>query len=130
MITRKLVSRIKQSLKGYPAVALLGPRQSGKTTLAQSFNAHYFDLEQDSEKLRLNLLWDELTGKKKLLVLDEAQNYPEIFPRLRNAIDSDRKRMGRFLLLGSISPALIKETSEFLTGRISLIELTPSPFKS
>jgi predicted AAA+ superfamily ATPase len=59
------------------------------------------------------------------VVLDEAHNFPEIFPRLRSAIDTDRKRNGRFLLLGSVSPGLMKQVSEFLTGRIALVELCP-----
>jgi predicted AAA+ superfamily ATPase len=59
------------------------------------------------------------------VVLDEAQGWPEVFPRLRGAIDADRKRKGRFLLLGSISPALMVHVSESLAGRLSLIELTP-----
>ena len=62
---------------------------------------------------------------KETIVLDEAQNFPEIFSRVRNAIDEDRKRMGRFLILGSVSPGLMKEVSEFLTGRIALCELSP-----
>ena len=62
---------------------------------------------------------------KEMIVLDEAQNFPEIFPRVRSAIDKDRKRMGRFLILGSVSPGLMKEVSEFLTGRIALCELSP-----
>jgi predicted AAA+ superfamily ATPase len=57
--------------------------------------------------------------------LDEAQNFPEIFPRLRNAIDADRKRFGRFLILGSVSPGLMKSVSDLLTGRAALTELSP-----
>src|SRR5207248_2128735 len=58
-------------------------------------------------------------------ILDEAQEWPEVFLRLRGAIDADRKRQGRFLLLGSVSPALMTQVSESLAGRLSLLELTP-----
>ena len=129
MVLRELTSHIKNTLKNYPAMVLMGPRQCGKTTLAQSFHASYFDLEQDSERLRLNLEWDELMNNKKLLILDEAQADPEIFQKLRGAIDANRKRMGRFLLLGSVSPVLIKRISESLAGRVALVELTPLSFK-
>ena len=85
----------------------------------------YFDLEQEAERLRLDLDWDRLTAEKDLLILDEAHCWPEVFARLRGAIDRDRKRMGRFLLLGSVSPSLMVQVSESLAGRLSLIELTP-----
>lgn len=63
--------------------------------------------------------------RKPLVVLDEAQSWPEVFTRLRGAIDRDRRRTGRFLLLGSVSPALMARVSESLAGRLSLVELTP-----
>ncbi len=112
-------------LAAYPAVALIGPRQCGKTTLAQSIDGVYFDLEQQSERLRLDLEWDSRAAGRDLVILDEAQSWPEIFARLRGTIDRDRKRMGRFLLLGSVSPSLMVHVSESLAGRLSLIELTP-----
>ena len=129
MILREISTHINKLLKDYPTVVLLGPRQCGKTTLARSFKSHYFDLEQESERIRLNLEWDELTSHKELLILDEVQLDPEIFRRLRGTIDADRKRMGRFLLLGSVAPHLIRETSQSLAGRAALIELTPFSFK-
>ncbi|MCH9016103.1 MAG: AAA family ATPase, partial [Gemmatimonadetes bacterium] len=125
MLRRKVERQIKERLAAYPAVALIGPRQCGKTTLARKLDAVYFDLEQESERLRLDLKWDSLTGGIKLVILDEAQSWPEIFDRLRGAIDQDRGRMGRFLLLGSVSPSLMVHVSESLAGRLSLIELTP-----
>ena len=85
----------------------------------------YFDLEQEPERLRLDLEWDSLVAGEDLVILDEAQAWPEVFVRLRGAIDDDRRRMGRFLLLGSVSPSLMVEVSESLAGRLSLIELTP-----
>lgn len=112
-------------LAANPAVALIGPRQCGKTTLAQSLGGIYFDLEQEPERLRLDLEWDTLAAGRKLVILDEAQSWPEVFPRLRGTIDRDRKRTGRFLLLGSVSPSLMVRVSESLAGRLSIVELTP-----
>lgn len=112
-------------LAAYPAVALVGPRQCGKTTLAQAVGGTYFDLEQEPERLRLDLEWESLVAGKSLVILDEAQSWPEVFPRLRGAIDRDRRRAGRFLLLGSVSPSLMVKVSESLAGRLSLVELTP-----
>ena len=125
MIRRNFKIILSKNLKLYPAVALLGSRQVGKTTLAKEFDGIYFDLELEEDQLRLNLMWDELINQPALLILDEAQNYPEIFPKIRNAIDQKRKQNGRFLLLGSVSPALMREVSESLAGRVALGELTP-----
>lgn len=125
MIRRKLTNTIISRLKQFPAVALLGPRQSGKTTLAKTFSARYYDLEVEQEKLRLDLQWDEITQSDHLIILDEAQSYPEIFPRIRSAIDNRRDTMGRFMILGSVSPGLMIQVSEYLTGRIALCELSP-----
>jgi len=128
MIRRHLTKLIKERLGTYPAVALLGARQSGKTTLARSFSKLYFDLELDQDRLRLDLQWNEVAAATSPVILDEAQNFPEIFPRIRAAIDSDRKRNGRFLILGSVSPGVMKQVSEFLTGRIAVLELSPFAF--
>jgi hypothetical protein len=106
-------------------VALVGPRQCGKTTLARSIPGVYFDLEREDDRLRLDLEWETLVAGKKLAILDEAQAWPEVFARLRGAIDRDRKRMGRFLLIGSVSPSLMVHVSESLAGRLSIVELTP-----
>jgi len=116
---------ITARLQTFPAVAVLGPRQVGKTTLAKTFSKTYFDLELEEERLRLDIQWNNLVAQKELIVLDEAQNYPEVFPRIRSVIDADRQRTGRFLLLGSVSPGLMKEVSESLVGRIALCELAP-----
>ena len=125
MIQRQVKTQLRERLAGYPAAALVGPRQCGKTTLAKSLKGNYFDLELETDRLRLDLAWDELMTARELLVLDEAQSWPEIFLRLRGAIDQDRKRMGRFLLLGSVSPFLMTQVSESLAGRLSIVELTP-----
>ena len=125
MIQRKINTLLAARLKEYPAVALVGPRQSGKTTLARSLGGAYYDLEQESDRLRLDLEWDRLVQGKSLVILDEAQAWPAVFSRLRGAIDQDRRRKGRFLLLGSVSPSLMVQVSESLAGRLSLVELTP-----
>ena len=125
MVPRLVRQQILDRLAASPAVALVGPRQCGKTTLAQAMRGVYFDLEQEADRLRLDLEWDTLVRGKKLVILDEAQSWPEVFPRLRGAIDRDRKRTGRFLLLGSVSPSLMVRVSESLAGRLSIVELTP-----
>lgn len=125
MLHRLITTQLQKTLRQAPAVALLGPRQSGKTTLAKSLSPVYFDLEQSEDQLRLDLEWPKIIGSKKLVVFDEAQTYPDLFPKLRGAIDAERQRNGRFLLLGSIAPALMKNVSESLAGRLSLCELSP-----
>jgi len=125
MIKRTVQKEVLERLAAYPAVALVGPRQCGKTTLAQSLRGVYFDLEQESGRLRLDLEWDRLVAGRALLILDEAQAWPDVFIRLRGAIDRERRRKGRFLLLGSVSPALMSRVSESLAGRLSIVELTP-----
>jgi uncharacterized protein len=125
MLARLLEPVLRARLGESPSVGLIGPRQAGKTTLARSLGGLYFDLEQEPERLRLDLEWPTVVRSKRLVVLDEAQAWPEVFPRLRGAIDAERRRNGRFLLLGSVSPALMTEVSESLAGRLSLLELTP-----
>lgn len=125
MIPRLIAPVVASRLKQFPAVALVGPRQCGKTTLARSLGGEYFDLEQQPERLRLDLQWDALIAGNALIVLDEAQSWPEVFNRLRGAIDERRRRMGRFLLLGSVSPALMSHVAESLAGRLSVVEIAP-----
>jgi predicted AAA+ superfamily ATPase len=125
MIRRAAQDLVLKRLEVYPAVSLVGPRQCGKTTLARMIGGAYYDLEQPPERLRLDLEWEDLIARKNLVILDEAQSWPEIFPRLRGAVDRDRTRTGRFLLLGSVSPSLMAQVSESLAGRLSLVELTP-----
>ncbi|MDR1666039.1 MAG: ATP-binding protein [Puniceicoccales bacterium] len=116
---------VTQSLVRFPAVGLVGPRQCGKTTLARQFAGRYFDLELDTDQDRLTFQWDDLVEGNELIILDEAQAFPKIFPKLRSAIDGDRKRNGRFLILGSVSPSIMKQVSESLAGRIHMVELSP-----
>jgi predicted AAA+ superfamily ATPase len=125
MIPRQIRRQLIERLKAYPAVAMVGPRQCGKTTLARSIRGVYYDLEHEEDRLRLDLEWDALVAGKNLAILDEAQSWPEVFTRLRGAIDRDRRRMGRFLILGSVSPSLMIRVSESLAGRLSIVELTP-----
>ncbi|HVA64679.1 MAG TPA: ATP-binding protein [Terriglobales bacterium] len=127
--------RLAQLLGQFPAVALLGPRQVGKTTLALALArargpaAAYFDLEQPSDRARLA---DPETALRalpdRLVILDEIHRLPEIFATLRGLIDRWRrqgKRNGHFLLLGSASMDLLRQTSESLAGRIAYAELAP-----
>ena len=125
MIVRRIFKQVKNRLKLYPAVCLVGPRQCGKTTLAKQVKGLYFDLEMESDWVRLNFEWPNLMKSKKMVILDEAQTRPELFARLRHEIDQKRQVMGRFLLLGSLSPSLMQNVSDSLAGRISYLELTP-----
>lgn len=125
MIVRHVDRILRAHLESYPAVALVGPRQSGKTTLAKALDGRYFDIEQESDRLRVDLDWRALGDGLDLVIFDEAQEWPELFRRLRGEIDRDRKRNGRFLILGSVSPSLTTQVSESLAGRLSLLELTP-----
>jgi predicted AAA+ superfamily ATPase len=123
---RRLAARlVRERLAANPAAALLGARQSGKTTLAKSLGGAYYDVEQPPERVRLDLEWEDVVRARALVVIDEAQDWPALFPRLRAAIDADRGRNGRFLLLGSVSPALARQVSESLAGRLALVELSP-----
>ena len=125
MLDRAAKMLVQSRLGSYPAVALLGPRQCGKTTLAKAIGGAYYDLEVESDRLRLDLEWARRTAGDELILLDEAQTWPDVFPRLRTAIDADRGRKGRFLLLGSVAPDLMTQVSESLAGRLSIVELTP-----
>ena len=125
MIRRESLQIVQDRLAKSPAAALVGPRQSGKTTLAKSLGGIYFDLEQEGDRLRLDIEWESLVSGRSLVILDEAQAWPEVFTRLRGAIDNDLKRNGRFLLLGSVAPSLMVRVSESLAGRLAIVELTP-----
>lgn len=126
MILRLHSKRVSQKLARSPAVVLVGPRQCGKTTLAKGLpNILYFDLEKDSDRLRLDMEWPSIVASDRCVVLDEAQTMPELFPRLRSAIDERRKDNGRFLLLGSVAPSLMKHVAESLAGRMAVCEMTP-----
>jgi hypothetical protein len=125
MIERIYRRQVQARLKRFPAVALIGPRQCGKTTLARQLGGVYFDMETAGSEARLDAEWDALVSGNRLIVIDEAQSAPAVFSRLRGTIDADRKRNGRFLLLGSMAPALMKNVSESLAGRLGLVRMTP-----
>ncbi|MCB1766388.1 MAG: ATP-binding protein [Candidatus Competibacteraceae bacterium] len=133
MIPRRLQAVLNQHLDQYPAVALLGARQVGKTTLAQVIAATrpsiYLDLESAADHAKLTdpdlYLADH---EDKLVILDEVHRLPGLFQNLRGLIDRGRQRghrTGRFLLLGSAAIDLLKQSGETLAGRIAYIELDP-----
>ncbi|MFQ5478816.1 MAG: ATP-binding protein [Candidatus Binatia bacterium] len=133
MITRRLQAHLCDLLDGYPAVALLGPRQVGKTTLAHevagSVDSVYLDLESAAD--RAKMLEPELylaDHEDRLVILDEVHRVPGLFQSLRGLIDRGRRkgsRAGRFLLLGSASMDLLRQSGETLAGRIAYVELNP-----
>ena len=86
MRPRIYTRRVRETLRRFPAVAILGPRQSGKTTLAKRLGGVYFDMEAAGGAARLDAEWDALTRGRKLVVVDEAQHAPMVFNRLRGAI--------------------------------------------
>ncbi len=131
MIPRLLSDAVASALGQFPVVGLVGSRQAGKTTLAKAvseqlgLNAVYLDLERPSDlaKLAEPELYLEAHADS-LVVLDEIQRVPDLFPVLRSLVD-DARRPGRFLILGSASPDLWRQSSETLAGRIRFLELTP-----
>ncbi len=133
MIRRRLLPALASALAEVPAVALLGPRQAGKTTLALEVAtgrpAVYLDLESEADRAKLAEpeLYLAQHGDK-LVILDEIQRTPQLFQTLRGLIDKGRRRgrgKGRFLVLGSASIDLLKQSSESLAGRIRYLELGP-----
>jgi uncharacterized protein len=102
MIIRILKDRIQESLKRSPAVLLVGARQVGKTTLAKELTGNYYDLEIESERLRLELEWSKVEESHELIAFDEAQNFPELFIKLRSIIDKEKKKMEDFYFLGQL----------------------------
>lgn len=133
MIRRRLLPSLSAALAERPAVALLGPRQVGKTTLAHEIArtrpATYLDLESEADRARLSAPELYLAEREdQLVILDEIQRAPQLFQSLRGLIDAGRRRgrgNGRFLVLGSASIDLLKQSSESLAGRIRYLELAP-----
>lgn len=129
MIRREIERKFALSLEEFPVTGIIGPRQVGKTTLVRQWQTDkdmvYLDLERNSN---LNKLQDPelfLTQvADKTVILDEVQHVPELFPLLRSLIDDDR-RPGRFVILGSASPPLLRQSSESLAGRINYLEMFP-----
>lgn len=131
MINRRIWTEIKESLTFFPVVSIIGPRQVGKTTLAKQIISEsakptlYLDLEIQSDLYKLNDA--ELFLSKHsdyLIVIDEVQNKKELYPLIRGLVDQQRQP-ARFLLLGSASPELIRDSSESLAGRIAYHQLYP-----
>lgn len=128
MLKRRFGTVLRGLLRRFPVVTVLGPRQSGKTTFVRQMlpSWTYLDLERPSDaaplaadpEARLDQLGDHV-------VLDEAQRLPELFPVLRGVVDRHRGRNGRFVLLGSASPALVRDISESLAGRTAFLDLPP-----
>ena len=118
---------VRELSQQFPAVLILGPRQCGKTTLARHFlTGEYFDLERPSDQqVFAEDIEFALQRFETPVILDEAQTLPDLFPALRSMIDLDRQKTGRYTLLGSVNPALVKQISESLAGRVGIVELTP-----
>lgn len=128
------LNNIHQRFKTHRIVGLLGPRQCGKTTLARAYleafhqtpRRNYFDLEHPNDLERLKDSYQTLKNLDGLIVIDEVQRAPDLFPILRVLHDEDQEK--KFLILGSASKVLIQKSSESLTGRIYYEEITPFSF--
>lgn len=138
MISRRVAPFVRQRLAEFPAVGLLGPRQVGKSTLAQTIaqemaaaaeQPDYLDLENPADQAKLEDAGAYLRARaNRLIVIDEVQRAPGLFQVLRGIIDENiraGRETGQFLLLGSASIELLKQTSESLAGRIAYLELGP-----
>ncbi|MCH8545882.1 MAG: ATP-binding protein [Cryomorphaceae bacterium] len=135
MITRIKHDKIQKLLQVFPVVGIIGPRQVGKTTMANMLisnldkPAEIIDLERPSDSQKLSnpeLFFSQ--NREKLIVIDEVQRMPELFPIIRSMVDEHRVP-ARFILLGSTSPNLMRQSSESLAGRIYYEELTPFLYK-
>ena len=130
MIKRQFITQLQDRLSFYPGVVLLGARQVGKSTLAQTIvkespDAVFLDLEVPADLAKLdNPAAFFAAHRKRLVVLDEVQTMPALFTQLRPEIDANRQS-GRFLLLGSASGTLLRQSAESLAGRVSYLELPP-----
>ena len=130
MIKRNINQQFSEYLDVFPITGIVGPRQVGKTTLAKNIEIEkdflYLDLERqvDRDKLSGDPSFFLSQFQEKCVILDEVQFMPELFSELRGIVDENR-RPGRFIVLGSASPDIIRGTSETLAGRIGYLELTP-----
>ncbi len=126
--TRLLGQKINRLLEFFPVVAVVGSRQCGKSTLVKALRPEwqYYDLERPDD---FQLITSDPIGffrlRREKIIIDEAQQYPQIFSVLRGIIDEDRGAAGRYLLTGSSSPEIVKGMSESLAGRIATVELWP-----
>lgn len=125
---RFLAQKVHRLLEMFPAVAIIGPRQCGKSTLVKAIRPDwkYYDLERPDD---YHLISSDPLGffsrQTEQVIIDEAQEFPDLFKVLRGVIDQNRKMAGRFLLTGSSSPEIVKGLSESLAGRLATIELWP-----
>jgi len=132
-INRLIEKSLEEYIGFFPAIAILGPRQCGKSTLIKEYlkssdTSIYLDLQLESDRQKLSNPEQYFSfNENKQICLDEIQRVPEIFSTLRSVIDKDR-RPGRFIILGSASRELIKQSSESLAGRIGYLELSPFIF--
>lgn len=131
MINRNILPELIELLDFFPALGIIGPRQCGKTTLVKELikqidkETLYLDLESHADIIKLTepeqFFWN---NSDKCIIIDEIQRMPELFPLLRSIIDA-KKEAGRFILLGSASPQIMRDSSESLAGRIAYKELSP-----
>ena len=132
MLKRSYLRLLDEYINYFPCIAILGPRQCGKTTLVHSLqgNWSHYDLESHGD-------FDQISHDPGLffrsnpdkITIDEAQLHPPLFAELRVAIDRDRSKKGRFVITGSSSPELLKSISETLAGRVGIIEMAPLSFR-
>jgi predicted AAA+ superfamily ATPase len=131
MLNRLIVSKLEKLAGLFPVIGIIGPRQVGKTTLALEFSkkidkkVSYFDLESPSDSDKLQNAEIIFSGMyDQCIIIDEIQRMPELFPLLRYLVDKNRIPL-RFIILGSASPHIIRNSSESLAGRIAYLELNP-----
>lgn len=126
---RLAATRLRHLAAQFPAVLILGARQVGKTTLAQTTFPGYAYADLEEPRLRELFAEDaafQISQRSRGgLVLDEAQSVPAVFAALRGLIDADRQQRGKFIILGSVQPALVRGVSETLAGRVGILELNP-----
>lgn len=131
MLNRLSINKLDKLSKIFPIIGIIGPRQVGKTTLALEFSKNtglqvsYFDLESPLDTDKLQNAEIVLSGlQDHCVIIDEIQRMPELFPLLRSLVDKNRRPL-RFIILGSASPHIIRNSSESLAGRIAYLELNP-----
>lgn len=127
-MNRVYKSLLDEYLESFPCVAVIGPRQCGKTTLVKMLGSswRYFDLESTGDLAAIESDAEHfLRLYSSQVVIDESQILPSLFPALRVEIDRDRDRKGRFVITGSSSPELMRAVSESLAGRVGIIEMSP-----